>query len=180
MNGVLRRLLLLPVLLPLVAVAALALLNPRPAVALRLLTWTSPALPIGSWLAIAVGGGGLLSAAATTAALQTPTSGGRRQVRVSGAPRGREAAREPEPVRRSGGWADRAPDSSAPAATAGPQRPPGAPPPTVEVPFRVIRKGSGASAKTSSRDKPGTPAPATAPVANAVGDGWGESPSDEW
>ena len=35
MSGVLKRLLLLPVLAPLVAVGALVLLNPRPAVALR-------------------------------------------------------------------------------------------------------------------------------------------------
>ena len=152
MNPVLRRLLLLPVLAPLVAVAALALLNPRPAVALRLLIWSSPALPIGSWLAIAVAGGGLMSAAATSAALQSSTVL-RRQVRVSPGPR------SPEPGS---------------TATAGPQRPPGAPPPTVEVPFRVIRRGA-----TSS--KPSEPEAATpAPVASAVGDGWSQAPSDDW
>ncbi len=166
MSAVLRRLLLLPVLAPLVAVAALALLNPRPAVALRLLTWTSPALPIGSWLAIAVGGGGLLSAAATTAALQTPGQT-RRQVRVpAAAPRSRGPAAEPEPGR--------------PSATAGPQRPPGAPPPTVEVPFRVIRKGSSAATKTAATGAAAPAAPAPGPVASAVGDGWSESPNDDW
>ena len=170
MTPVLRRLLLLPVLMPLVAVAAMALLNPRPAVGLRLLTWTSPSLPIGSWLAIAVAGGGLLSAAATSAALQTPGSL-RRQVRVSAAAEPERARRnEPRPL-----WPD------TPAATAGPQRPPGAPPPTVEVPFRVIRKGSAARAQASS-DTAATAtsaAPAT-PVASAVGDGWSEPVNDDW
>lgn len=171
MSGVLRRLLLLPVLAPLVAVAALALLNPRPAVALRLLTWTSPALPIGSWLAIAVGGGGLLSAAATTAALQTPGLA-RRQVRVSAAsPRSRDGSRNAEPPRRAAAWPD-----TPPAATAGPQRPPGAPPPTVEVPFRVIRKG-GSAPRTESAPQE---APASGAVASAVGDGWSDAPSDDW
>ena len=164
MSPVVRRLLLLPVMAPLVAVAALALLNPRPAVALRLLTWTSPALPIGSWLAIAVAGGGLMSAAATSAALQTPGSL-RRQVRVgTSAPR----SQEPEPIRRNARPEGRA------TATAGPQRPPGAPPPTVEVPFRVIRKGS------SSSNPPEPAAAPPAPVANAVGDGWSEVPGDDW
>ena len=149
MSPGLRRLLLLPVLTPLVAVAALALLNPRPAVALRLLTWSSPALPIGSWLAIAVAGGGLLSATATTTALQTPGQT-RRQVRV-------RASRDPQPPP---GWGE------PPATSAGPQRPPGAPAPTVEVPFRVIRKGSAA--------------PTSTPVAQAVGDGWSSAPSDDW
>lgn len=171
MTPVLRRLLLLPVLAPLVAVAAMALLNPRPAVALRLLTWTSPSLPIGSWLAIAVAGGGLLSAAATSAALQTPGSL-RRQVRVRAAAEPERARRsEPRPV-----WPD------GPAATAGPQRPPGAPPPTVEVPFRVIRKGSSA-AKARASSAPATTAASAAPatpVASAVGDGWSEPVNDDW
>lgn len=174
MNSVVKRLLLLPVLTPLLLVAALALLNPRPAVALRLLTWTSPALPIGSWLAMAVGGGGLLSAAATTAALQggSPV---RRQVRMGTVPPGpRQAGRRPSPP------------PEPPIAAAGPQRPPGAPPPTVEVPFRVIRKGTAAAAGSIPR-KPEAPSaqagtgPAPQPaVANAVGDGWSESASDDW
>lgn len=163
MTPQLRRLLLLPVLAPLVAVAALALLNPSPPVALRLLTWTTPALPIGSWLAIAVGGGGLLSAAATTAALQTPLPG-RRRVRV-------RTSSSPE-----------APAATAAPASAGPQRPPGAPAPTVEVPFRVIRQGS---ASTKPEDKaparaPGSAPAPTNPVANAVGDGWSSSANDDW
>lgn len=166
MNGVLRRLLLLPVLAPLVAVAALVLLNPRPAVALRLLTWTSPALPVGSWLAMAVAGGGLLSAAATTAALQA-TGHGRRQVRVEPEVRAREAPRR-APV-----WTEPA---AAPTSGTGPERPPGAPAPVVQVPFRVIRKGKGEAATPTAAASP----PAPTPVANAVGDGWSDAPSDDW
>lgn len=163
MSGMLKRLLLLPVLAPLVAVAALVLLNPRPAVALRLLTWTSPALPVGSWLAIAVAGGGLISAAATTAALQA-TGSQRRQVRMQPQTRHNEAPR-------------RAP---AAATGAGPERPPGAPAPVVEVPFRVIRKGQGEPATPTAAARPTAPAPAPAPVANVVGDGWSDAPSDDW
>ena len=43
----LQRLLLLPLLAPLLAVLLVAALNPTPASRLRLLIWTSPALPIG-------------------------------------------------------------------------------------------------------------------------------------
>jgi hypothetical protein len=153
MNAVLRRLLLLPVLAPLVAVVALALLNPRPVVPLRLLTWRSPPLSIGSWLAMAMAGGGLLSAAATGAALRSSGSSGvRHRVRRSAA------------VDRSD---HNPPPGPGPRATAGPQRPPGAPPPTVEVPFRVIRRGGGHD-KTAS------------PEVRATGDGWDATPEDQW
>lgn len=166
MSGVVKRLLLLPVLAPLVAVGALVLLNPRPAVALRLLIWTSPALPVGSWLAIAVAGGGLLSAAATTAALQA-TGSQQHQVRVQ------PEARRGEAPRRAPVWPEPSPP---PASSTGPERPPGAPAPVVEVPFRVIRKGKGEPATPTAADRPATPAP----VANAVGDGWSDAPSDDW
>ena len=61
----LRRLLLLPLLAPLLAVLVIGTLNPRPPVRLRLLIWTSPPLPIGVWLLLASGGGALLSAGST-------------------------------------------------------------------------------------------------------------------
>lgn len=145
MKRVLRRLLLLPVLAPWVAVAALALLNPRPAVPLRLLTWTSPALPIGSWMAMATAGGGLLSATATLAVLRR---GGR-----AGRPAEAGSSQPPTPGAR-------------PRGTAGPQRPPGAPPPTVEVPFRVIRRGRGEDQGS--------------PEVRATGDGWDDVADDQW
>jgi len=138
---VLRQLLLLPLLAPLLAVLVVGALNPRPAVRLRLLTLTSPPLPIGVWMAIAATGGALLSAGATSLALRRDGFPGRqRQVRM---PMG--AADRP--------WAEAAP-ASAPARTEAsspwpdsadqPSRAPGEPPPTVEVPFRVIRRAASA------------------------------------
>jgi hypothetical protein len=50
---VLQQLLLIPLLAPLLAVLLLGAINPRPQVALRLLVWTSPALPLGAWIAAA-------------------------------------------------------------------------------------------------------------------------------
>ena len=66
----LQRLLLLPLLAPLLMVVLVGAINPRPLVALRLLTWTSPTLSIGLWLSIAAGGGAAISAAATGLALR--------------------------------------------------------------------------------------------------------------
>ena len=54
---VLRRLLLVPLLAPLVAVLLVGALNPRPAHSLRLLVWSSPALPIGVWIMVAATAG---------------------------------------------------------------------------------------------------------------------------
>jgi hypothetical protein len=67
---VLRRLLLLPLLAPLLALLILAALNPRPATSLRLLTWRSPSLSLGLWIALAGAGGAALSAGATGLALR--------------------------------------------------------------------------------------------------------------
>ena len=145
MHALLTRLLLLPLLSPLLAVLLIAAVNPRPWVALRLLTWTSPAWPLGGWLASGVAVGAGISAAGAALALQTqPTAlRPRRQVR-RGADGGREPAwggqrSDPEPP----------PSRSAPegpqrrsAPWAGPSRSASDPPPTVSVPFRVIRRAS--------------------------------------
>ena len=160
MNFLLQRLLLFTLLAPLLAVLALAALNLSPAVSLRLLICTSPALPLGSWLALAVGGGGLLSAAATSAALQSSVAArrqvplkteapGRRQESATWDPAyGETAGRQPTGRRSassrsasSQNLGQEANNWNEPlAANPAPARPPGAPPPTVEVPFRVIRK----------------------------------------
>ena len=66
--ALLQRLLLLPLLAPLLLVLLVGALNPRPSLSLRLLIWTSPALPIGVWIALAGGGGAGLSAAAAALA----------------------------------------------------------------------------------------------------------------
>jgi hypothetical protein len=200
MNRLLQRLLLFTLLAPLLAVLALAALNLSPAVSLRLLIWTTPALPLGSWLALAVGGGGLLSAAATSAALQSGVAA-RRQVPLKTEAPGRRresaawdpaysetAGREttsPETAgRRSASRQNldrQANDWNDPlAANPAPARPPGAPPPTVEVPFRVIRKP--ARAASTSPDSQTPRAAATSASASSStsantseGDGWDQS-----
>lgn len=144
-------------------------LNTKPKVALRLLTWQSPSLPLGVWIAAAAAGGSALSAGGTALALRDPGPGLRRRVR-------REPERE-EPWAGSAGipwgrpWDSQRPESASrragndqgsrtmgfkgnenlreieqpqpwrQAASAGPDRAPGEPAPTVSVPYRVIRRG---------------------------------------
>ena len=207
--ALLRRLLLLPLLAPLMAVLILAALNPRPSLSLRLLIWRSPPLPIGLWIGAGAGGGALLSAAATALALAL-VQGGTRQ-RPSGRRRQGLAAEHPEPwdeqPRRSGapswftrasqGFAPTPQDSAGPqqAATgqglgsrggAGPQRAPGQPAPTVAVPFRVLHRPSGA--KPPSRQAPPQPVAADNREAQpqpqvapmTVGDDWEQNDGDDW
>jgi hypothetical protein len=186
MNFLPQRLLLFTLLAPLLAVLALAALNLSPAVSLRLLIWTSPALPLGSWLALAVGGGGLLSAAATSAALQSGVAA-RRQVRLKAeAPgrrrespawdpansetAGRRSASRQNLDRQANDWNDPL------AANPAPARPPGAPPPTVEVPFRVIRKPARAASTSPDSQTPRAAATsASASSSTSEGDGWDQS-----
>lgn len=192
----LQRLLLLPLLTPLIVVLLVAAINPRPAVALRLLTWTSPALPMGIWLALAAGGGGILSATATSLALRSSPGpiGGFQAGAAGRAPWRRGAADEfngsakevwsdwPQP--------DAAPSSAASSSqsrgqsSAGPARPPGEPTPTVAVPFRVIRRGQPSPAP-ASQPSPSVQAGPTVQAGQtvktaAVGDGWDQDISDDW
>lgn len=154
----LQQLLLIPLLAPLLAVLLLGAINPRPAVALRLLIWTSPVLPLGGWIAAAGATGAGLSALATVLALRQQAAAGQRPIAPAA------GGAEPPPRR---------PGSTTTGAS-GPSRSPGDPAPTVEVPFRVIRRGSASPAKP-------TPEPATeAATAKAVGDGWDQPLSDHW
>ena len=187
--ALLQRLLLLPLLAPLLAVLLVAAINPRPAVALRLLTWTSPALPIGLWLSLAAAGGGALSAAATSLALR---SAGRPPARSTASPR----ARRGESVSpNDGGWTDW-PEPDQPSARSAssstssggaprsphhnpqPVRPPGEPAPTVAVPFRVIRKGASKAPAPAAETGPRGVDGVTPAV--AVGDGWDQVVNDDW
>lgn len=184
----LRRLLLLPVLAPLLAVLLLGALNLRPWVSLRLLTWSSAPLPLGAWLALAGAGGAALSAGATSLALGQGATPLRRQVRrrigvESSEPwEEREEAFEPLERRRS-----RRESPPADWASAGGSRAPGEPAPTVSVPFRVIRRGEAAPTQS--------PAPASAasgwgqtahrgpervPEPMPAGEDWGAMASDDW
>ena len=193
-----QRLLLLPLLSPLLAVLLVAAINPRPAVRLRLLVWHTPSLPIGVWLAAGAAAGAALSAAGTALALQQPSGSGQRQVR-RGAWRGTEpwadderwgrGPAEPARARRvsappadpdavsRGSWPPSGPDVQTP------QRQAGEPPPTVAVPFRVIRRGSEHATRTSASAAPAVEAPpraSTSATASAGGDGWGEPIRDAW
>jgi len=192
-------------------------------VVLRLLTWQSPALPLGAWIAAAAAGGGVLSAAGTALALRDAGPALRRRIRREpeqaepwegsagntwdpawSEERSRSARPESGQTQRSWGpEATRSNDSlreNAPsqarrqAPSAGPDRSPGEPPPTLSVPYRVIRRSrqespfppSGSDAqgpKAQRRDGGGWSAPAAEerraePV--AVADDWGSDTLDAW
>jgi len=178
----LRRLLLLPLLAPLLALLLLAAFNPQPRLSLRLLTLRSPALPLGVWLAAGGAAGAALSALATALALQQGRQAAR--LREPGArPRERQ---EPWSVPGWGGWsAERrsapAPDATADVAvSAGPPRAPGEPPPTVSVPFRVIRRPArppGATQATAAQAS--APKAATSAAVAGGGDDW-DSDEEDW
>ena len=171
---VLQRLLLLPLLSPLLVVLLVAAINPKPWVKVRLLTWSSASLPVGGWMAAAATIGAVLSGAGTALALQEQGSGllPRRQVRRS---RGSEPPMGSDgstaAPHQNEGWGE---EQARPSAWAGPARRAGEPAPTVSVPFRVIRKGSATQPAQSAQKAPAEPASTTS------ADDWGTSQSDDW
>ena len=171
---VLQRLLLLPLLSPLLVVLLVAAINPKPWVKVRLLTWSSASLPVGGWMAAAATIGAVLSGAGTALALQEQGSGllPRRQVRRS---RGSEPPMGSDgstaAPHQNEGWGE---EQARPSAWAGPARRAGEPAPTVSVPFRVIRKGSATQPAQSAKTTPAEPA------STASADDWGTSQSDDW
>ena len=171
---VLQRLLLLPLLSPLLVVLLVAAINPKPWVKVRLLTWSSASLPLGGWIAAAATIGAVLSGAGTALALQEQGSGllPRRQVRRS---RGSEPPMGSDgstaAPHQNEGWGE---EQAKPSAWAGPARRAGEPAPTVSVPFRVIRKGSATQPAQSAKTTPAEPASTTS------ADDWGTSQSDDW
>jgi hypothetical protein len=178
----LRRLLLLPLLAPLLALLLLAAFNPRPRLSLRLLTLNSPSLPLGVWLAAGGVAGAALSALATALALQQGGQAARPREPGAG-PRERQ---EPWSVPGWGGWGAERRSAPAPeamadvAASAGPPRAPGEPPPTVSVPFRVIRRPARPERKpqaTSSVDR--APQAASGEATPGGGDDW-DSHEEDW
>jgi hypothetical protein len=180
---VLYRLLLLPLLAPLLAVLLVAALNPSPSSRLRLLIWTSPALPIGVWMALAASGGGALSAGLTALALQQPGDQPLRRRAVQGSGDDRRQPEpwdeQPEPRARPG----RQERQEAPTAYAGPERGPQDPPPTLSVPFRILRTGSGQPAAAAAADGAAaatTTATTTGGAGHGDAEGWDTPPSDDW
>ncbi|MGA1303105.1 MAG: hypothetical protein ACO3ZD_03595 [Cyanobium sp.] len=188
-----RRLLVVPLLSPLLAVLLLAALNPRPQLAFRVLTWTTPQAPLGLWLGGAALGGAALSGAGTALALgrgQGAATGGRRRVtapRSSRAWAGAGWEERPEDARFRTDemprepWEDLASEERrrgrdgpqrAPIPFVAPPRAPGEPAPTLDAPFRVLRRPSAGGAPPQREPEP---------VAVGVEDDWGRAaPGDDW
>ena len=145
-----KRWLLVPLLLPLAAALAVALLNLRVPARLRLLIWTSPPLPLGTWVLIAAGGG---AAAAALAGLSAPGAPPR-QPESWDEPRRRRTRRPMDPPEEplDSTEAQQPFEASEPTAQAPPERSPHEAPPTVAVPFRVVQRSAGAPASGSSVD----------------------------
>ena len=193
----LRRLLLLPLLSPLLAATVLGALNPTPVLSLRLLTWTSPALPLGAWISAAALGGAVLSGAGTSLALRPPVAALRRRVRLERSSPGWEAtAPEQEGNRRHSPSPGRAArgrgadptetygrgSGASNFAAATPTPAPGEPLPTMTVPFRVIRRADGARPHAAPAEAAGpgpwSRSPGANPQAAAQQEDW-DSPADE-
>ena len=173
-----RRWLLLPLLLPLMASIAVGLLNRNQPSRLRLLVWTTPTLPLGSWVLIAAAGGALLSAGVTVgasagAAVSPPT---RRQVRYRPEPEPDFPdwdAGEPDPHNGSSSADAQTNSRRAPQAEPSepwPERSPHDAPPTVSVPFRVVKSRAAAA--------PDVEPPQASP--HPMADDWSDSSDDEW
>jgi len=190
----LRRLLLLPLLAPLLAATILGALNPTPVLSLRLLTWSSPALPLGAWITAAALGGAALSGAGASLALRPPTAALRRRVRLErSAPeweampqRGGHRHPSPSPGRAARGPGPDPTDTygqssrASEFAGATPTPAPGEPLPTMTVPFRVIRRADGARPHAAPAEVAGpwSRSPGAQPQAEAQQDDW-DSPDDE-
>jgi hypothetical protein len=197
----LRRLLVLPLLTPLLVVVLVAALNPSPRLSFRVLTWVTPRAPLGLWLGGAALGGAALSGAATALALRqaqrtSPTTRRRVSTRSWSQAGGPEAGgwesvgTEFGPPRREEGFPKRSwGGGAAPgrerggaaawresAAAVAPTRSPAEPPPTVDVAFRVLRRPT-ASAARPERERE----PVPVRVSNPGEDDWGPGvAADEW
>jgi hypothetical protein len=181
---VFRRLLLIPLLAPLLAVLLVGALNPRPVLRLRLLVWSAPALPIGIWMALAAGSGALLSGGATALALRSGAPALSSRLRQGGADAPWQRPTRPRPAAESERGPDVAPSAgAAPASGQGPwpRRAPQDPPPTVSVPFRVIRKGKGIGTAAPDRATVATaPSHERSPAAADPDGSWDSPGQDDW
>lgn len=172
----LSRLLLLPLLAPLLALLLIAALNPRPSYGMRLLIWRLPALPLGTWIALAGTGGAALSAGFTALALKQGAAPLPPGPGPEPSPRrgNRRSSEDPRRQEQEPAAASRSQPFTPPAWSSGPPRAPQDPLPTVSVPFRVIRRGPVAAASA------GPSAPGAPPQAAATGDGWDATLTDDW
>ena len=145
-----KRWLLVPLLLPLAAALAVAVLNLRVPARLRLLIWTSPPLPLGTWVLIAAGGGAAAAALAGLSAPGVPP----RQPEPWDEPRRRRTRRPVDPPEEplDASEVQQPFEAPEPVTQAPPERSPHEAPPTVAVPFRVVQRSASAPASSSSVD----------------------------
>ena len=193
----LRRLLLLPLLSPLLAAAILGALNPTPVLSLRLLTWSSPALPLGAWITGAALGGAALSGVGASLALGQQPAGLRRRVRLERATpgwgtmppeEGGQRRRSSGPGRSEPGWGQDPAETygrgarASEYATAAPTPAPGDPLPTMTVPFRVIRRADGARPHSAPAEVAGpwTRSPGADPQSVDKADDWDSPAQEDW
>ena len=167
-----RRVLLLPCLLPVVAVLVLSAMNRSGTTQLQVLIWRSPPLPLGAWTAIAAATGASLSGVA--ALLLIP---GRAPLRRTlHQPMGRPAAPDPEIFE---------PTASAPVAPPPPvmpERDVRDPAPTVAVPYRVIQRPqtSPAEARSQESRSGGSSTGQEARNSHRETDDWDQDPDRDW
>ena len=157
-RSVLQRLLLLPLLAPLLLVMLIAALNPSPSYGMRLLIWRLPPLPLGAWIAMAAGGGAAFSAGFAALALQQAA----RPLRPRRSERAQQAAPPPRPERAV----------APPSGFSAPERAPQDPLPTLSVPFRVIRRPATTATSPTTPVASGLAAPANEAWDDPLGEDW--------
>lgn len=124
-----RELLALPLLLPLAVALVVGLFNLSTPSRLKFLLWSSPTLPLGSWVMLAAGGGAAIGAAFSAASVLPR----RRRLEAQNQTESKANSKtqfQSEPAQQK-----RAPQSQA-----WPEQDPQAPAPTVSVPFKVVSR----------------------------------------
>ena len=178
----LQKLLLLPCLSPLAAALVVAGFNLRQPTALRLLTWSSGRMPIGAWIALGAAGSALFTAGAalTAGAAVAPL---RRQVhRPIGWGGDAEPAWRSGPEERFGAEHQSQATPSTNPTMVWPERDVRDPAPTVSVPFKVVKKGSGPvrASSVSARSSDSSGSTANRPDREPVSTPTTELSTDDW
>ncbi len=124
-----RELLALPLLLPLAIALVVGLFNLSTPSRLKFLLWSSPTLPLGSWVMLGAGGGAAIGAAFSAASVLPR----RRRLEA-------ENQTESKANFKTQFQSEPAQQKRAPQSQAWPEQDPQAPAPTVSVPFKVVSK----------------------------------------
>ncbi len=174
----LQRILLIPSLLPLVAVLVLSALHRGTPTRLHLLGWSSPEAPLGVWTAFAATGAAALSATSALLLVVPINQPLRRRLH-------RPLEASPTPEWQVDSVKDRSPASSPP------QRDLRDPAPTVAVTYRIIKRGvPHEDYNPAERERIDHPfrEPVASQVSNAsspesgeyVASDWGDDPNRDW